>query len=101
MLEVIEISNPNEQDLVVAYGEREITIELRWNDILNYWYLNLKENDDYIATGISGTAINSNLLYDKFKLGKLYLVDTELGVSARKLVKEDLGSRLALMRDYA
>ena len=100
MLEVIEISSPEEQDLIVAYGEREITFELRWNDILSYWYLNVKENDTYIASGISCTALNSNLLYDKFNLGKLYLVDTEQGVNSNPVVKSDLGKRVALIRDY-
>lgn len=99
MLEVIEISNPVEQDLIVAYGEREITIEVRWNDVLGYWYFNLKENDTYLAPGISGTAVNSNMLYDEFKLGKLYLVDTAEDTSF-PLVKDDLGKRLALVREY-
>lgn len=99
MLEVIEISNPVEQDLIVAYGEREITIEVRWNDVLGYWYFNLKENDTYLAPGISGTAVNSNMLYDEFKLGKLYLVDTAEDTTV-PLVKDDLGKRLALVRDY-
>ena len=100
MLEVIEIENPIEQDLNVSYGDRDITMELRWNDILNYWFINLKENDTYIATGISCSAINSNLLYDTFNLGKLYLLDTEQGVNNNPIVKNDLGKRLALVRDY-
>lgn len=100
MLEVIEISNPVEQDLIVAYGDREITIEVRWNDVLNYWYFNLKENDQYIASGVSGTAVNSNMLYDEFKLGKLYLIDTAENTST-PITKDDLGKRLALTREYA
>lgn len=101
MLEVIEINSPTEQDLVVAYGDREITIEVRWNDILNFWYFNLKENEKYIATGISGVAVNSNLLYDRLKLGKLYLIDTLQGSTNSPIVKSDLGKRLALTREYA
>ena len=100
MLEVIEISNPVEQDLIVSYGDREITIEVRWNDVFNYWFFNLKENDQYIASGISGTAVNSNMLYDEFKLGKLYLIDTAENMD-EPIVKEDLGKRLALTREYA
>lgn len=101
MKEVIEISNPVEQDLIVSYGDREITIELRWNDILSYWYINLKEKDSYIASGISITAVNSNLLYDTYNLGKLYVVDTEQGLNNSPIVKSDLGKRLALVREYA
>lgn len=101
MMEVIEINNPVEQDLIVSYGDREITIELRWNDTLSYWYLNIKEKDTYIASGISCTAINANLLYDKFKLGKLYMVDMQQHENSNPIVKEDLGRRVALMRDYA
>lgn len=101
MLEVIEISNPVEQDLIVSYGERDITLELRWNDILYYWYFNLKENNEYIASGITGAAVNSNLLYDKFQLGKLYLIDTLEGQTTQPIVKEDLGKRVALVREYA
>ena len=101
MKEVIEISNPSDQDLIVSYGAREITIELRWNDVLNYWYINVKENDTYIAPGISLTALNANTLYDKFNLGKLYLVDTEQGVNNAPITKSDLGKRLALIREYA
>lgn len=101
MKEVIEISNPSDQDLIVSYGDREITIELRWNDVLNYWYINVKENDSYIAPGIPLTALNANLLYDKFNLGKLYLVDTEQGVNNAPITKSDLGKRLALIREYA
>ena len=100
MLEVIEISNPVEQDLIVAYGDRDITLEVRWNDVLNYWYFNLKENDVYIVSGLSGTAINTNILYDELKLGKLYLIDTAENTSV-PIVKEDLGKRLALTREYA
>ena len=101
MLEVIEIGSPTEQDLIVAYGDRDITIEVRWNDILNYWYFNLKEQEEYIASGISGTAFNTNLLYDKFKLGKLYLIDTLEGETNSPVLKSDLGKRIALVRDYA
>lgn len=101
MLEVIEISNAEEQDLVVSYGDRDITIEVRWNDVLNFWYFNLKEFSEYIATGISGTAINANLLYDKFNLGKLYLLDTEMETNSNPIVRSDLGKRLALVREYA
>lgn len=101
MLEVIEISNPIEQDLVVSYGDRNITIELRWNSLLNYWYINLKEEEEYISSGISCTAVNSNLLYDKFHLGKLYMIDTQQGETKTPIVKEDLGRRVALMREYA
>ena len=101
MLEVIEISNAIEQDLIVSYGDRIITYEIRWNDILNYWYINVKENNAYIASGISCTAINSNLLYDRLNLGKLYMVDTEIGTNTSPIVKTDLGKRLALMREYA
>lgn len=101
MLEVIEISNAEEQDLVVSYGDRDITIEVRWNDVLNFWYFNLKEFSEYIATGISGTAINANLLYDKFNLGKLYLLDTQRDTNSNPIVRSDLGKRLALVREYA
>lgn len=101
MLEVIEINSPTDQDLVVAYGDRDITLELRWNDVLNYWYINIKENESYIATGISAAATDSNLLYDRWKLGKLYLIDTLQGETSLPIVKSDLGKRLALTRDYA
>lgn len=100
MLEVIEISSPIEQDLVVAYGDRNITFELRWNDTLSYWYLNIKENNEYIAAGISFTSVNTNLLYDKYELGKLYLIDTASNPN-QPYTKADLGKRLALTRDYA
>ena len=101
MLEVLDIPNPVEQDLVVTYGERDITIELRWNDTLSQWYINIKENNKYIAPGIPCTALNSNMLYDKFKLGKLYLIDTEQDTNPNPIVKEDLGQRIALVREYA
>lgn len=100
MLEVIEINSPVEQNLVVQYGSREINIEVKWNDILNYWYFNIKENDSYIAAGISGTSVNSNLFYDKWKLGKLYLIDTMQGETNEPITKADLGKRIALVRDY-
>lgn len=100
MLEVIEIKNPVEQNLALSYGERDIVLEIRWNDVLQYWYFNIKENDEYIATGISGRAVNSNLLYDVYKLGKLYLIDTQQGINSSPILQSDLGNRLALMRDY-
>lgn len=100
MLEVIEISTPIEQDLIVAYGDRNITFEFRWNDVLNHWYFNIKENDEYIAAGISCTSVNTNLLYDTYMLGKLYLIDTTPTVN-QPYTKADLGKRLALTRDYA
>lgn len=98
-LEIIEIENAEDQNLVVSYGSRSIVYELKWNDLLQHWYFNIKENDVYIATGMT-MSINSNLLYDKFQLGKLYLIDTLEGKTTAPIVKSDLGKRLAFARDY-
>lgn len=99
MLEILEITNAEEQNLSVTYGNRTIVYELKWNDVHNVWYLNIKENDSYIATGIT-MSVNANLLYDKYKLGKLYLIDTLQGTANAPIVKSDLGERLALAREY-
>lgn len=100
MLEIIEIENPTEQNIVVSYGTRSIIYEIKWNDISNHWYFNIKENDQYIATGLT-MSINTNLLYNKFNLGTLYLIDTKQGQTDEPIVKSDLGTRLALAREYS
>lgn len=100
MLEIIEIENPTEQSLVVPYGNRSIVYELKWNDILGHWYFNIKENDQYIATGLT-MSLNTNLLYNKFNLGALYLIDTQQDQTDKPIVKSDLGTRLALAREYS
>lgn len=100
MLEIIEIENPTEQNIVVSYGTRSIIYEIKWNDISNHWYFNIKENDRYIATGLT-MSINTNLLYNKFNLGTLYLIDTKQGQTDEPIVKSDLGTRLALAREYS
>lgn len=99
MLEILEIRVPEEQSISVTYGSRNIVYELKWNDVYNTWYFNIKEDDVYIATGIT-MSINCNLLYDKFKLGKLYLIDTLQGETTDPIVKSDLGDRLALAREW-
>lgn len=100
-MEIIEITNPTEQNLAVNYGERQIVLELRWNDLLNYWFLNVKENikGEWVYLGLGMTmSLNSNLFFDKWNLGKLYLIDVEQGQTTEPIKKEDLGTRLALAR---
>ena len=99
MLEIIELNGSDEQTVSVAYGDRTITIELRWNDVLEKWYLNLKENETYLIQGATMTP-NANLIYDKLNLGKLYAIDTLQGTTRAPIVKNDLGTRLALAREY-
>lgn len=99
-LEIIEIENAKDQNLVVSYGSRSIIFEIKWNELLNYWYFNIKENGAYIASGLT-MVVNTNLLYDKFQLGKLYLIDTLQGQTTAPIVKTDLGTRLALAREYS
>lgn len=99
MLEIIELNGSDEQTVSVAYGDRTITIELRWNDVLEKWYLNLKENETYLIQGATMTP-NANLIYDKLNLGKLYAIDTQQGTTRAPIVKHDLGTRLALAREY-
>lgn len=99
MLEIIELNGSDEQNVSVTYGDRTIVIELKWNDTLSMWYLNLKEGDVYLAEGVTMTP-NSNLIYDKFKLGKLYAIDTKQGLTTDPITKSDLGTRLALARDF-
>ena len=99
MLEIIELKGANEQSLSVTYGDRSIVIELRWNDVLGLWYLNMKENDVYLISGVTMTP-NANLIYDKLNLGKLYAIDTLQGQTSAPIVKDDLGPRLALAREF-
>lgn len=99
MLEIIELKGAKEQSLSVTYGDRNIVIELRWNDVLKLWYLNMKENDVYLISGVTMTP-NANLIYDKLNLGKLYAIDTLQGQTSAPIVKDDLGTRLALAREF-
>ena len=99
MLEIIELKGAKEQSLSVTYGDRSIVIELRWNDVLGLWYLNMKENDVYLISGVTMTP-NANLIYDKLNLGKLYAIDTLQGQTSTPIVKDDLGTRLALAREF-
>lgn len=99
MLEIIELKGAKEQSLSVTYGDRNIVIELRWNDVLGLWYLNMKENDMYLISGVTMTP-NANLIYDKLNLGKLYAIDTLQGQTSAPIVKDDLGTRLALAREF-
>ena len=99
MLEIIELKGTKEQSLSVTYGDRNIVIELRWNDTLNLWYLNLKENDVYLISGVTMTP-NANLIYDELQLGKLYAIDTMQGQTMDPITKDDLGTRLALAREF-
>lgn len=97
--QIIEIETPTEQSKTVQYGDRTIKFNIRWNDKTNKWFLDLYENDKPIDTGIT-LATNSNLLYKNTGLGGLYLIDTMYGQTSNPIVKEDLGTRLILMRDY-
>ena len=99
MLEIIELKGAKEQSLSVTYGDRNIVIELRWNDVLGLWYLNMKENNVYLISGVTMTP-NANLIYDKLNLGKLYAIDTLQGQTSTPIVKDDLGTRLALAREF-
>lgn len=99
MLEIIELKGAKEQSLSVTYGDRNIVIELKWNDVLGLWYLNMKENDVYLISGVTMTP-NSNLIYDKLNLGKLYVIDTLQGQTSAPITKDDLGTRLALAREF-
>lgn len=99
MLEIIELKGAKEQSLSVTYGDRSIVIELRWNDVLGLWYLNMKENDVYLISGVTMTP-NANLIYDELNLGKLYAIDTLQGQTSAPIVKDDLGTRLALAREF-
>ena len=99
MLEIIELKGAKEQSLSVTYGDRNIVIELRWNDVLGLWYLNMKENDVYLISGVTMTP-NANMIYDKLNLGKLYAIDTLQGQTSAPIVKDDLGTRLALAREF-
>ena len=99
MLEIIELKGAKEQSLSVTYGDRSIVIEIRWNDVLGLWYLNMKENDVYLISGVTMTP-NSNLIYDKLNLGKLYAIDTLQGQTSAPIVRDDLGTRLALAREF-
>lgn len=99
MLEIIELKGAKEQSLSVTYGDRNIVIELKWNDVLGLWYLNMKENDVYLISGVTMTS-NSNLIYDKLNLGKLYAIDTLQGQTNAPITKDDLGTRLALAREF-
>ena len=99
MLEIIELNGSDEQTVSVTDGNRTITMELRWNDVLEKWYLNLKENETYLIQGVTMTP-NANLIYDKLNLGKLYAIDTLQGTTRAPIVKHDLGTRLALAREY-
>ena len=100
-MEIIEISSAIEQNLSVSYDNRNIVIELKWNDVKGFWYFNLKEDDDYLCYGVQMT-LNRNLLYPKFNLGQLYFLDTYFGTLDEKnaITKDDLGNRLVLARVY-
>lgn len=99
ILEILEISEPVDQELAVQYGTRSIVFGIKWNETLGQWALTVKENGAILAAGVT-MSLNSNLLYDKFNIGKLFLIDTYQGTpqEGQKVVKNDLGARLALAR---
>ena len=97
MLEIIELTTPTDQVKTVLYGDRNIKFNIRWNYLKNHWILDLFEEETPIYTGITMTP-NSNLLYNKLGLGKLFLIDTKYGETSEPVKKEDLGSRLQLAR---
>lgn len=99
MLEIIELTNSTNQTKTVLYGDRNIRFDIRWNYLKNHWFLDLYENDTPIYVGITMTP-NSNLLFDRLKLGKLFLIDTKYGATSDPIKKEDLGKRLQLARLY-
>lgn len=99
MLEIIELTTPTEQTKTVLYGDRNIKMSIKWNYLKNHWFLDLYENDTPLYTGVTMTP-NSNLLYDKLNLGKLFLIDTQYGNTTEPIKKEDLGKRLQLARLY-
>lgn len=99
-LQIIDIETPVDQEKFVQYGDRTIEFQFRWNEKTNNWYMNILENGGVIAMGIT-MALNSNLLYDRMGLGKIYLIDTKYGKTSDPIVKSDFGSRLVLGRVYS
>lgn len=99
MLEIIELATPTEQTKTVLYGDRNIKISIRWNYLKKHWFFDLFENDVPLYTGVTMTP-NSNLLYDRLGLGKLFLIDTKHKETSEPIKKEDLGKRLQLARLY-
>lgn len=99
ILEILEINDPVDQELAVQYGTRSIVFGIKWNETLSQWALTVKENGAILAAGVT-MSLNANLLYDKFNIGKLFLIDTYQGTQqeGKKVVKNDLGARLALAR---
>ena len=96
-LEIINITSPTEQSKNVMYGDRKIRFHIRWNGIKNHWFLDIYENDTPLYIGVT-MSVNSNLLYDRLGIGKLFLIDTKYGTTSDPIKKEDLGTRLQLAR---
>lgn len=98
-MEIIDITNPIEQDLLIEYENRNIVLELKYNDVKGFWYFNLHEDGNYLCYGVQMT-LNRNLFYPKLNLGQLYLMDTYFNTidEKKEIVKEDLGTRLVLAR---
>lgn len=98
-MEIIPIDTAEDQNKVVIYGDRSIEFRIRWNEKSLLWTLSLYENEVPLLCGIS-MALNSNLLYDRLKLGKLYLIDTLYQKTTKPVSKSDLGNRLILGRIF-
>lgn len=98
--EIINIGNALEQTVVVMYGTVAVYLEFQWNSKYNYWMLNVKKGDTYIAYAIPLKTYFADLFYEKYGLGKLLLLDTLYGQTSDPILKSDLGGRIKLMRIY-
>lgn len=98
--EIINIGAAVEQTVVVMYGSVAVYLRLYWNAKYNYWMLDVKKENEYLAYAIPLKTYFADLFYPSYGIGRLLLLDTEYGKTTNPITKADLGKRIKLMRIY-
>jgi len=100
MIERINIATAQEQTFNLAYGDKTYKFSLSYNDFQAYWIMDITLNDLPVLTGIPMIeGINAFKGLEYIGVGSFYLIDTTPDSTIALDVKQDLGDRLALIRN--
>lgn len=102
MSETIQTNIGQEQEVIVPYGDDTLRIILSFDDYSQVWFCDLRNegtNTD-IVNGIYLRLENDALFGLGLDLGSLMLTDTDPTNTDEIDIKEDLGDRIKLVRDF-
>jgi len=102
MIEQIQTSTGQEQEVIVPYGDVSLRLQLQFDDYETQWFVNIIDEATQV-TILDGIYLKLDidaLFGYGLDFGTLGLIDTDPDNTEEINLKADLGDRVQLVRDF-